>query len=149
MAKYSNGISKGAANVQSVGVLTAAAASPRRVKIYDWSFGSNATPTDVMFEHIAQRCTTAGTGASVTPRALDTADSQVTTVLNDTITADPTLVAGAIMLRKPLHHRSTFRWVAPPGAELVIPGTASNGFMLGLIAATTTTMSADVGYEEQ
>jgi hypothetical protein len=149
MAKYSNGVSKGAANVQAVAVLTAAAANPRRIKVYDWSFGCNATPADAVFEHIAQRCTTAGTGASVTPRALDVADGQVSTVLNDTITVDPTLIAGAIMLRKPLNHRATFRWVAPPGAELVVPGTASNGFMFGLVAATTTTMSADVGYEEQ
>jgi hypothetical protein len=150
MAKYSNGVSKGAANVQGIAVLTTAAATPRRGKIYDWSFGCNATPADAVFEHIAQRCTTAATGAALTEQPLDPADTAASTlVLQDTITADPTLTAGAIMLRKPLNQRATFRWVAPPGGELVLPATASNGYMLGLAAASTTTMSGDVSYEEQ
>jgi hypothetical protein len=149
MAKYSNGLSKGSASVQSVGVLTAPASNMRRIKIYDWSFGCDAAPADNTFVHIAQRCTTAGTGATLTAKPTDPADAAALAVLKDTITADPTLTAGEIMLRKPLNQRATFRWVAPPGGELVVPATATNGFMLGLSAASVTTMSADVSFEEQ
>ncbi len=150
MAKASIAANKGAANVQSVAIITAAAASPRRAKIYDWTIGCGATPADSAFTHIGQRCTTAGTGAALTPNMLDAADTLASTIVaKDTATVDPTLTANAFAFRKALNQRSTFRWVAQPGGELIIPATASNGFMLGLSAATTTSFDYDVHFEEQ
>jgi hypothetical protein len=149
MAKYSNGYSKGSANVQGVALVVAAASGMRRIKIYDWSMSCDASPADNVFTHIAQRCTTAGTGSTVTAKPTDPADAAAGAVCKDTITADPTLTSGEIMIRVPLNQRATFRWVAPPYGELVVPATASNGFLFGLSAASTTTMSNTVSFEEQ
>jgi hypothetical protein len=149
MARWSVAANKGAANVQVVLAITAAAASPRRAKIYDWTLGCGATPGDNAFVHIGQRCTTAGTGVALTPNALDPADTLASTIVcKDTITGDPTLTAAAFAFRKALNQRATFRWVAAPYGELIIPATASNGFGLGLSAATTTTFDYDLHYEE-
>lgn len=149
MARWSIAANKGAANVQSVALLVAAAANMRRAKIYDWTLGCGASPADNAFTHIGQRCTTAGTGAALTPNALDAADSLASTIVcKDTVTVDPTLTANAFAFRKALNQRATFRWVAAPYGELLIPATASNGFMLGLSAASTTSFDYDVHFEE-
>lgn len=149
MARWSIAANKGAGNVQTVALLVAAAASPRRARIYDWTLGCGASPADNAFTHIGQRCTTAGTGNSLTPNALDSADTLATTIVcKDTVTVDPTLTASAFAFRKALNQRATFRWVAAPYGELLIPATASNGFALGLSAATTTSFDYDLHFEE-
>jgi hypothetical protein len=149
MARWSIAANKGAGNVQSVALLVAAAASMRRAKIYDWTLGCGASPADNSFTHIGQRCTTAGTGAALTPNSLDAGDTLASTIVcKDTVTVDPTLTAAAFAFRKPLNQRATFRWVAAPYGELIIPATASNGFALGLSAATTTSFDYDVHFEE-
>jgi hypothetical protein len=149
MARWGYKASKGAGNVQSVALTLAAAASPRRARIYDWSLGSSATPGDNAFIHVAQRCTTAGTGSALTPNALDPADTLASTIVcKDTVTVDPTLTANAFLFEVPLNQRASFRWVAAPYGEMVVPATANNGIMLGLSAASTTTFDYGVMYEE-
>lgn len=149
MARWGVTANKGAGNVQTVLLAVAAASSPRRAKIYDWTLGCGASPADNAFTHIGQRCTTAGTGAATTPNALDAADTLASTIVTkDTITIDPTLTASAFVFRKALNQRATFRWVAAPYGELLIPATASNGFALGLSSASTTSFDYDVAYEE-
>lgn len=149
MARWSVTANKGSANVQGVLYLLAAAASPRRARIYDWTIGCGASPADNAFIHIAQRCTTAPTGSAKTPNALDPADTLASTIVtDDTITVDGTLTAAAFLARKALNQRATFRWVAAPYGELLIPATANNGIMLGLSAASTSTMDYDAMYEE-
>ena len=149
MAKWAIKANKGAASVQTVALITAAAASPRRAKVYDYTIGSGATPGDNAWVHIVQRCSTAGTGAALTPNALDPADTLASTIVcKDTITVDPRLTASAFLGRKPLNQRATFRWVAAPYGELMIPATASNGIVLGLSAATTTDFDAEAHFEE-
>jgi hypothetical protein len=149
MARWAIAANKGAANVQSVAIIVAAASNMRRAKIYDWTLGCGASPADNAFTHIGQRCTTAGTGAALTPNSLDAGDTLACTIVcKDTVTADPTLTANAFVFRKALNQRATFRWVAAPYGELVIPATASNGFMLGLSAASTTSFDYDVHLEE-
>ena len=151
MARFAIGGNKGASSVQSILLVNAAAASPRRIKLYDYSVGSGATPADSAFIHILQRSTTAGTGAALTPNATDPADTLASTaVCKDTVTADPTLTAAAFLGRRGLNQKATYRWMAAyPGAELVIPATANAGIMIGLSAASTTTFDADAHYEEQ
>ena len=53
-----------------------------------------------------------------------------------TYTIDPTTTAE--MLRVPLNHRASYRWVAAPGGELVWPATANNG-IAGVLGGTTAT----------
>ncbi len=149
MARWAVKANKGTASVQTILLLVAAAASPRRAKVYDYTIGCGATPGDNAFVHIVQRCTTAGTGAALTPNALDPADTLASTIVaKDTITVDPTLTANAFLGRKALNQRATFRWVAAPYGELMIPATASNGIILGLSSASTTDFDSEAHFEE-
>lgn len=148
MARWGFKANKGAANVQDVALAVAAAASPRRAKVYDIAFGFNVSPADNAFLWIVNRVTTAGTGATLTPVALDTADTLASTIVcKDTITADGTL-SGIALFVVPLNQRASFRWVAAPYGEIIIPATASNGIIVGLGAVTTTSADAGVMYEE-
>lgn len=149
MARWGVSANKGSASVQGVLNLNAAASSMRRAKIYDLGIGCGASPADNAFIWVIQRCTTAGTGTTVTPNSLDAADTLASTIVaTATITVDATLTAGAFAYREALNQRASFRWVAAPYGELIIPATASNGFMIGLSAATTTTFDVGACFEE-
>ena len=127
MAKWATTIQRTASATLAVGSITAAAANMRRAKVYDMFFGSEATPADNAFLWQVQRCTTAGTaGTNPTPIALDLGDSLAATlVVGQAHTVDPT--GATILMTVALNQRATFRWVAAPGGELMIPATASNG----------------------
>jgi len=127
MAKYSVLMQRTASASLGVGGIQAPASGMRRIKIYDLDFGSEATPADVAILWQLQRSTTAGTSTGVTPQALDPADAAAAALAGTTFTADPTLTANAFPLSIPLNQRASFRWVAAPGSEIVIPATASNG----------------------
>lgn len=149
MARWGVSANKGSANVQGVLILTAAASSPRRAKVYDLSMGCGAAPADNAFIWIIQRCSTAGTATGLTPNSLDPADTLASTIVaGATVTTDPTLTANAFLYRDALNQRATFRWVAAPYSELIIPATASNGFLFGLSAVSTTSMDAGCQFEE-
>jgi hypothetical protein len=149
MARWGVAFNSGGSSVKTVGLLVAAAASPRRAKIVDWKFGSSQSPADNEFVHIIQQCTTAGTGAAKTPYASDQADTLASTIVaKDTITADPTLTAADFYANIAVNQRASFRWVPAPFMELIIPATSSQGFAFAVSAATTTTFAEDVLYEE-
>lgn len=149
MARWGVKANKGAASVQTVLLLTAAASSPRRAKVYDIGFGCGASPADNAFTWIIQRCSTAGTGSALTPNSLDPADTLASTIVaKDTTTVDPTLTASAFLWAEALNQRASFRWVAAPYSEIIIPATASNGIVAGLSSATTTSFDAGCMYEE-
>jgi len=149
MARWGVALNSGGSSVKSVGLAVAAASSPRRAKIQDWKFGSSQSPADNEFVHIIQLCTTTGTGTAKTPVASDQADTLASTiVVKDTITADPTLTSGSFYANIALNQRASFRWVAAPFFELIIPATASNGYIFGVSAATTNTFAEDILYEE-
>lgn len=141
---------KGAASVKSVLLLTAAASTPRRGRISDLTFGCDASPADNSFVIIGQRCTTAGTGAALTPNATDPADPIAATIVaTGTVTADPTLTASAFVFPGfAMNQRASFRWVAVPGFELIIPATASNGIAFGVGTATTTSFQYGAMFSE-
>lgn len=117
MAMWGVTCDKGTASVQSVGVLTAAASSPRRGRIISINIGSPDTPADSAFLHVMQRCSTAGTGTAKTPNALDPGDTLACTiVVKDTVTVDPTTTSGAFVDEVPLNQRNSYRWMAKDGS---------------------------------
>jgi hypothetical protein len=144
MGAFGVSANKGAASVKSVLLLTAAASTPRRGKIVEFTIGSDTTPADAAFVVIGQRCSTAGTGTTVTPNACDPADPIASTIVaTGTVTVDPTLTASAFVFPGfALNQRASFRWVAVPGYEIIIPATAANGVAFGVSAATTTSFQA-------
>jgi len=123
-----------------------------RPRIYDVVMGSVATAADNAARWEFQRCTTAGTaGSSVTPQALDPGDPAAAATSGLAVfSAGPTLTASAFVLHWSQNQRATFRWVAAPGGELVIPATANNGLALMemSIAGSAVAQEATIHYEE-
>lgn len=149
MARYSAEMNRTASLTLAVGSLTSDATTPRRQKLYEFDFGSEAAPADNSFLWQLQRCTTAGTSTGVTPTALDPADAAALADVGENHTITPTLTAGAILLSIPLNQRATFRWVAAPYGELVIPATASNGIAIETPTASLVAVTALIHWNEE
>lgn len=130
MRKYSN---RGVQNVDSTtdSVLALEGATTIRFEIYDVIFGASAAPADNAIQWLLQRFTASGAGDSITPQKLDP-DSPVSLLANDfsNSSTEPTYTSAEILLDIVANMRSTQRWVAAPGSELIAPATANNG--LGL-----------------
>lgn len=118
-----------------LGLTSAATIRPR---LYDIIMGSTATPADNALEFLLQRYTAVGTGTGVTPTALDPADPAALASGTAAHSVEPTYTAGAVLLDIAQNQRSTQRWVAAPGSELVLPATANNGVGLQPINASFT-----------
>jgi hypothetical protein len=116
-----------ASTTASLGSMTSDATRARRARLYDVMFGSEATPADAAILWQIRRCSAAGTSTGVTPQNLDAASFTTEFDAGTNHTIEPTYTANAYMLSVPLNQRATFRWVAAPGGEIVIPATASNG----------------------
>ena len=130
-------------------VLALTSATTIRPRIYDLIFGSNATPADNALNWLLQRYTVAGAGTAVTPRALDPGDPAALASALENHTTEPTYTADLIMLNISANQRSTQRWVAAPGGEIVLPATAANG--CGLIpnhASFSGLVQATIHHEE-
>src|SRR5262245_55467885 len=93
-----------------------------RPRIYDFIIGSAATPADNAGEFVFRRTTTAGTcGATFTPVALDPGDPSATATFGYNHSGEPTYTANNDLLHFAVNMRATFRWVAAPLSELVLP----------------------------
>jgi len=152
MAKYAVVLQRTASSSASVGTLTAPASSMRRFKIYEFTLGSEAVPADVANLWRLSRCTAPGTNTAVTPNPLDPADAACVTVAGQINTVEPTYTSSGavVMADDPLNQKATYRWIAAPGGEIVIPATASNG--VGLLTPTAGSSSNMTGFyyfEEQ
>jgi hypothetical protein len=99
----------------------------RRAWIYDLMAGADGAVADNSMAFIVDRQTTVGTGTGITPRPLDAADGATTIVGTVNHTAEPTVTADTDLLEIGGNQRASFRWVASPGGELVIPATNLNG----------------------
>jgi hypothetical protein len=116
-----------------------ATASPRRVSLYDILFGSDGTPDDKAYEWVLQRSSAHGTrSATVTPAPLDLADAACAADVGQGYTIDPTQTAATELLDFALNQRATFRWVAAPDGELIIPATDNAGIVFNVNHASGT-----------
>lgn len=137
-------------NTAGTSILGLTSAATIRPKIYDLIFGSDATPADNAGEYVLQRYTAAGTATAVTPRALDPGDPASLAAAGEVHTVEPTYTADAIMLQWAQNQRATFRWVAAPGGEIILPATAANGVGIQVIgiAGSAVNMNACIHFEE-
>jgi hypothetical protein len=108
--------------------LTAATATLTNGKVFDALFGTNGTPADNYMEYDISRQTAAGTSTAVTPTLLDSANRAAGTVANANFTAEGTITAASSLLYIGVNQRASYRWVAAPGSELIIPATNLAGF---------------------
>jgi hypothetical protein len=114
-------------NTAAETILGLTSASTIRPGVYDLICGSDATPADNAAEYVLQRYTVAGTSTAVTPRPLDPDDPASLAAGGEAHSAEPTYTADVIMLQWAQNQRATFRWVAAPNGEIILPATAANG----------------------
>lgn len=113
--------------------LTIERGASKRAKVFDFTSGFTlASPSDNLLSVTAQRGSASGTGTSRTPSPLDPADGAAVTTCEENHTIEPTYTAGSELLVIGQHMRATYRWVAAPGKEWVIPDTA--GALIGFFA---------------
>ena len=94
-----------------------------------------ASPSDNLLEFRVHRFVTAdGIGTARIPNPLDPADGASVAAGIANHTTEPTTYTTDEEVLGPFgqHMRATYRWVAAPGKEIVVPDTASVG--LGFIA---------------
>lgn len=135
MAQFSTRGSMALIAADSVlGVIASATVMP---KVFDVLLSSPSTPNDYSAHFLLQRFSADGTGTAVTPQKLDSNSPAAVATSKHTYTVEPTLTAGAVLLELAHNQRATVRWVAVPGAELVIPATAGAGLALVCQAVST------------
>ena len=98
-----------------------------RLRLYDFTVGSSATPADIALTWIVRRyASTAGTASAVgDEEPIDDAAPANLGDAREEFTAAPG--AGSPLMTFPLNQRATYRWVAAPGSEFVLPVTATTG----------------------
>ncbi len=136
---------------KTIASLTAAtgATTLRRGWIYDLMVGADGTPADNQITWSVSRQTTVGTGDDTTPNPLDFGDAAHLLVATVNNTIEPTVTVKTFMIQLSVNQRASYRWVAAPGGELIVPATDVTG--IGLRAqslAYTSTVTATVHYWE-
>ena len=114
---------------KTLAALTAAtgATTLRRAYIYDVMFGADGTPADNVLTYKVDRQTTVGTGTAAAGALIDPNDAAglITETVNHTI--EPAVTAATQLIELPTNQRASYRWVAAPGGELIVPNVDVNG----------------------
>lgn len=125
-------------------------ATVRRIKIHEFVFGTDGVPADNAISWDVSRTTAVGTGTSGVIVALDPADGAALSVSTINNTAEPTVTANTSLWAAGMNQRATHRWVAYPGAELVVPATSAAGICFrAKSAGYTSTATAAAEFMEQ
>ena len=109
-----------------------------RARIYDFMIGANGVPADNALTWALMRHTAEPTATAVVPTPLDPADVAAEIVAGENATAEGTVTAGSELLELAINQRASYRWVAAPGGELVIPAVAANGISARVKSAAYT-----------
>lgn len=116
--------------------LAVIAATVTRGQIHDIIFSHAAVPADTVIQWLVRRFTAVGTeGAGVVPIALDPGAPAAQLDGAENHTVEPTYTAASELFDNDLNQRASFRWVAAPGGEFVIPAVANNGIGVTPISA--------------
>ena len=138
---HQDGFNTLTSTADSAASLTVNASTAHRIWLYEINMGNVGTPADLTSMYLIGQTTDAGaSGGAITPTLLsDAAGQAARSVIHSNLTTEPTyvntsttsglaVVADGDLLRVPLNHRATYRWVAPPGGEFVAPATTTDGF---------------------
>lgn len=127
-----------------------AGATPRRIRIHEFVFGTTGTPADNAMQYDVSKTSTVGTGVSGVVVPLDAADAAFSGASTINHTVEPTVTANGSQWMAGMNQRATHRWVAYPGQELVIPATANAGLAFRCLSpGYTGNASAQVEFVEQ
>lgn len=153
MSKYAVGLQQtvtsavtGATGTDAVGELQGIAT--QRGKIYDILFGFGGAPADLTIRWEVPRGTTSATGDAAVENSLDGQDADASCLAEEEITVGPTVTADSQVLDFDMNQRATFRWVAAPGGEIVVPATAASGVFFNASGTYTGISRVTVHWEE-
>lgn len=107
-------------------ILALVASTATRARLYDILFAHRAA-ADAAIALEFRRFTADGTASGVTEVKLDTDAPAPQLTATENHTAEPTYTANTQLIHTNVNQRATFRWVAAPDGELVIPATSGNG----------------------
>lgn len=130
-------------------VLAVEASANARGRVASWTIGSISTPVDQQIQMIARRLTAVGTRTAVTPALtdLDGPAAQLAGAENHTV--EPTYAAGSELFDNGIAQRVTYKWVATPNFEWVIPASANAGIgWTPIHASYTDLIDATAEWEE-
>ena len=109
----------------------------RRPAIYEFAIGSRASAADEACTYQLERHTALGTqGDGFTPVALDPASPAASADFGLAHSGEPVYTANAVLYAISVNQRATYRWVAAPGSEFIIPATNNNG--IGFVGTNPT-----------
>lgn len=115
----------------AVGSIEPDAGATVRPRIYDLVFGQGGTAADNTVRYELQRFTASGAGnAAGNEVALDPGAPSADAITLEEFTTVSTVAANTELLDIVLNQRATFRWVAAPGGEIIIPATADEGIVI-------------------
>ena len=149
MGKYAGAWDDAAASDGTTSATVYAAGVVRRGKVFEILYGSHDTPADAPFKVEVARITALGTGTVLgagNPAPLDPADAACTGLVAENHSVNPTMTLS--LLEFAMNQRTTFRWSAAPGRELVYPATASNGFALYVVEGPGVLAAGHIHFEE-
>ena len=136
------------------------ASTGHRMWLYEINMGNIGTPADLTSVYYIGQVTGPGASAgAITATAIEDGTTNAkasVSVLHGNLTTEPTYVAtiagtgvttpaNGDLLRVPLNHRATYRWVAPPGGEFVAPAITTDGFA-GVAAHASATSDYMIGF---
>lgn len=107
--------------------LTIAGVATARARVYEFTLSTGGTPADNAITWDAWRFTAAGTGTALTPSEVDLDGPVALMVCAQDHTIEPTYTATGELFEQIINQRATYRWVAVPGGELMIPASATGG----------------------
>jgi hypothetical protein len=115
-----------------------ASAAGVRPKIFEFAISSHASPADYASQFSIMRTTTAaptGGNAQASVPAIDPGDPASLATGYDSATGGATMSTN--MYTVAVNLRASFRWVAAPGKEFVVPNTIYNGAGIVVNAQST------------
>lgn len=130
-ARYSDNGNQATTTIANKTATSIASIAGLRPYIYEFTVGADGAPnsTDCSIVFTLQAWTTAaGTSSAFVPYPLDPGYQAAKAAAGINFTVEPTYTAAATYWGPMgINQRATYRWVAAPGSELVLVGTAVTG----------------------
>lgn len=99
----------------------------RRGWVYDIMVGIDGTPADNVINWIVNRNSSQGTGTTHVPTPLEQGDAACLLAGRVNHTIEPIVTDQTGLLQVAVNQRASYRWVAAPGGEFVVPAVDVNG----------------------
>ena len=93
----------------------------RRAWLYDIMVGTDGTPADNAMSFIVNRQTSVGTVTVLAPLPLDFGDAACLTTGGINTTIEGIVTDNSALVQIGMNQRASYRWVAAPGGELIMP----------------------------